>query len=367
MTPERHRCHQRRGRHVLHDRRRQPADLHRQRVLGYGRWRTSHHVLERGCGRQHGERPSRTPSRSIRPSRTRPTACPALTGTNGWYTSAVSIVTLESPATPPAAWRRPTTPSTAAASRPTPAAPSRSRGVEAHQITFWSVDAAGNTEAAGSDNFKIDSDQAERPRTACRARSAANGWYTSASVSVTLTATDATSGVAATYYTIDGGSQQSYTGSAFVRHGRRHPSHHLLERGRGRQYGNHRVGHAQDRQRQAGHHRQPVGHARAATAGTPAPSVNVDTLSERCHQRRGGHLLHDRRRQPADLHRQRLRRHRRWHASPHLLERGRGRQYGDRRVGQLQDRQRAADDHATACRARRDRTAGTTATPSASR
>ncbi|HKI38738.1 MAG TPA: PKD domain-containing protein, partial [Gemmataceae bacterium] len=42
-----------------------------------------------------------------------------------------------------------------------------------------------------------------------------NGWYTSASVSVSLTPTDATSGVAATYYTIDGGSQQTYAGSAF--------------------------------------------------------------------------------------------------------------------------------------------------------
>src|SRR5262249_45200022 len=42
-----------------------------------------------------------------------------------------------------------------------------------------------------------------------------NGWFTSASVSVTLSPFDATSGVAATFYTIDGGAQHNYAGGAF--------------------------------------------------------------------------------------------------------------------------------------------------------
>jgi len=88
-------------------------------------------------------------------------------------------------------------------------------GEGSHKIAFWSVDLAGNTEAAESDSFKIDSD---KPSTtdSLSGTHGKNGWFTSASVSVTLTASDATSGVAATYYTIDGGSQQTYAGSAFT-------------------------------------------------------------------------------------------------------------------------------------------------------
>src|SRR5262249_30217992 len=81
-------------------------------------------------------------------------------------------------------------------------------GTGNHVITFWSVDAAGNTEAAGSDAVKIDS---VAPHTTARLDH--TGWYTSGSVSVALTATDATSGIAATYYTIDGGDQQTYAGA----------------------------------------------------------------------------------------------------------------------------------------------------------
>jgi hypothetical protein len=84
-----------------------------------------------------------------------------------------------------------------------------------HQIAFWSVDAAGNTEAVGLDHFIIDS---AKPSTTdiLTGTQGSNGWFTSALVSVALNASDATSGVATTYYTMDGGGQQTYTGNPFV-------------------------------------------------------------------------------------------------------------------------------------------------------
>ncbi len=88
-------------------------------------------------------------------------------------------------------------------------------GQGTYHITFWSVDKAGNMESAESDSFKIDS-VAPSTTDGVSGTQGSNGWFTSASVSVTLSATDATSGIAATYFTIDGGSQQTYTGSAFT-------------------------------------------------------------------------------------------------------------------------------------------------------
>src|SRR5207247_2198310 len=43
-----------------------------------------------------------------------------------------------------------------------------------------------------------------------------NGWYTSNSVNVTLTAADATSGISQTYYIVDGGSATLYSGAFAV-------------------------------------------------------------------------------------------------------------------------------------------------------
>jgi uncharacterized repeat protein (TIGR01451 family) len=82
-------------------------------------------------------------------------------------------------------------------------------------VEFYSVDNAGNTESIQSDTFKIDG---VKPSTtdSLSGTQGSNGWYTSASVGVTLTAGDATSGVAATFYTLDGGSPQTYSGGAFV-------------------------------------------------------------------------------------------------------------------------------------------------------
>lgn len=78
-----------------------------------------------------------------------------------------------------------------------------------HTITYRSADRAGNAEAAQSSVVKIDS---AAPTTAhsVSGTPSANGWYQT-SARVTLTASDALSGVAATYYSVDGGTQQTYS------------------------------------------------------------------------------------------------------------------------------------------------------------
>src|SRR5262249_5041204 len=88
-------------------------------------------------------------------------------------------------------------------------------GEGTHSVTFWSVDSAGNTAAAVSQTIKIDT---VKPTTtdSLSGTLGNNGWYTSATVSVTLNRSDATSGIASTFYTVDGGSQQTYSGSAFL-------------------------------------------------------------------------------------------------------------------------------------------------------
>jgi hypothetical protein len=80
-------------------------------------------------------------------------------------------------------------------------------------VEYYSVDQAGNTETTNSANINIDS---VAPDTTFQITGTvgSNGWYTSA-VQVALSASDATSGVAATYYTINGGDEQTYSGSPF--------------------------------------------------------------------------------------------------------------------------------------------------------
>jgi len=80
-----------------------------------------------------------------------------------------------------------------------------------HTVTFWSVDNAGNVEATHSVTFVEDT---AAPVTTSSLSPAspdlANGWY-GVPVTVTLSASDATSGVASTKYTIDGGAEQTYS------------------------------------------------------------------------------------------------------------------------------------------------------------
>jgi hypothetical protein len=75
-----------------------------------------------------------------------------------------------------------------------------------HTVTFWSVDGAGNVEAAHTGYLDVDR---SAPTTTGLSSTAAPAW--TRSNTVTLTAGDALSGVAATWYTIDGGAQQAYS------------------------------------------------------------------------------------------------------------------------------------------------------------
>ena len=77
-----------------------------------------------------------------------------------------------------------------------------------HLVTYWSVDALGNLEATNQGYVNIDT-AAPVTTASGLAASASTGWQNSAQ-SVTLTASDSVSGVATTYYTIDGGAPQTY-------------------------------------------------------------------------------------------------------------------------------------------------------------
>ena len=77
----------------------------------------------------------------------------------------------------------------------------------AHTLQFWSVDAAGNTELFKTAAFTVN---APPDVTAPVTTSDAKATYVS-TATIKLTATDAGSGVAATYYKLDGGAQTAGT------------------------------------------------------------------------------------------------------------------------------------------------------------
>ncbi len=80
-----------------------------------------------------------------------------------------------------------------------------------HTIAFWSTDHAGNVETAGAPlTLKIDK---TAPRTTViNPISPVTGWFVVSGIPVAFDAVDAGSGIAATYYRIDGGATQTYGG-----------------------------------------------------------------------------------------------------------------------------------------------------------
>jgi hypothetical protein len=78
-----------------------------------------------------------------------------------------------------------------------------------HTVSFYSVDNAGNTETAGAP-ITVSVDTKAPTTTVVNPISPDSGWFVNSGIPVAFQASDATSGVAATYYTIDGGAKQTY-------------------------------------------------------------------------------------------------------------------------------------------------------------
>jgi hypothetical protein len=97
-------------------------------------------------------------------------------------------------------------------------APSDHSNDGTHTITFYATDNAGNVESpSNSATVKIDT---TKPSTSLTTSPASpdgdNNWFKQPSVDFTLSASDASSGVAASYYTVDGGAPQTYTSTVTI-------------------------------------------------------------------------------------------------------------------------------------------------------
>jgi hypothetical protein len=114
----------------------------------------------------------------------------------------------------PLEWRPP---STVDGGRPTYSGTVTVSGQGDHTLTYWSVDNADNTEVANTTHIKLDNvAPATTIATTPAAPDGTNNWFKRASVTFTLAATDATSGVANRFYTVDGGGQQTYSGTVTI-------------------------------------------------------------------------------------------------------------------------------------------------------
>jgi hypothetical protein len=78
-----------------------------------------------------------------------------------------------------------------------------------HSVTFWSEDKAGNVEVAGPP-LTVRVDRTAPTTKVVNPVSPAGGWFVSGGIPFAFDASDAGSGVAATYYAIDGGPANTY-------------------------------------------------------------------------------------------------------------------------------------------------------------
>jgi RHS repeat-associated protein len=136
------------------------------------------------------------------------TAIAGPAGTNGWYTGSVQVTLSATDAISGVASTKYKVDGGSLQTY-TSGSPFTVSGDGAHTVTFYSTDNAGNQESKETATIRIDG---TKPATTdgLSGTTGTNGWYTG-SVQVTLSATDATSGVASTEYRVDGGSLQTYT------------------------------------------------------------------------------------------------------------------------------------------------------------
>lgn len=80
----------------------------------------------------------------------------------------------------------------------------------AHTITYWSVDNAGNVEDSSTNVVTLKIDGNPPTTTVINPISPDSGWFVTSGIPVAFRATDDESGVAATYYSIDGGEVRTY-------------------------------------------------------------------------------------------------------------------------------------------------------------
>jgi hypothetical protein len=163
-----------------------------------------------GEGSHHGFllTPDTTPPDTTPPTTTATLTPAAPNGNNGWYKGPVSIQLSATDPDNDSSSLQTTVQVDGGPLQVTTSLTVSQNG--SHTVEFWSADPAGNTEAKQSVSFKIDS-QAPITTASVSGSSGPSGWFTG-SAQVTLSATDAVSGVDKTYYTIDGGATQTYSG-----------------------------------------------------------------------------------------------------------------------------------------------------------
>ncbi len=153
---------------------------------------------------------------------TTPTTTATLAGTaglNGWYTSAVTV-TLSVSDPDDAASRLTTYYTVDGGTQQTYAAPITVSGDAIHNVTYWSVDMAGNVETAVSESIKIDGTAPTLSANIGPASPASTGWYniSTGAPTVSFSYSDSTSGLVGALplnYTAANGDNAAYSVAIF--------------------------------------------------------------------------------------------------------------------------------------------------------